>query len=230
MAEESRQVVKFSFYKVHPTWRREERDSREQHKRELANVVARFAQHNLLRAYTLVGLRGDVDFLLWQVADTLEDVQSLATEVYRTEFGGFLSMPYSYLALTRKSPYLGTHRHFGQEGGRAAADPDQRPYLVVYPFVKTHDWYQLPYEERQRMMQQHFTVGHKYPNVRINTTYSFGLDDQEHVVAFEVADLGDFLELVMELRESEARPYTLSDTPIFTCIAAPIDKVLESLG
>ena len=230
MAEESRQVVKFSFYRVHPTWRREDSDSREQHKRELAKAIAKFAQRNLLRAYTLVGLRGDVDFLLWQVADTLEDVQSLATEVYRTELGGFLSMPYSYLALTRKSPYLGTHRHFGQEGTGPDADADQRPYLVIYPFVKTHDWFQLPHEERLRMMQQHFAIGHKYPGVRVNTTYSFGLDDQEHVVAFEVADLGDFLELVMELRESEARPYTLRDTPIFTCIAAPIDKVLESLG
>ena len=80
------------------------------------------------------------------------------------------------------------------------------------------------------MMNDHFKVGHKYPSVKINTTYSFGLDDQEHVVVFEATDLGDFLDLVMELRESAARPYTLRDTPIFTCLAAPIAEVLDSLG
>ena len=104
------------------------------------------------------------------------------------------------------------------------------PYLVVYPFVKTDGWYQLSREERQGMMTQHFTIGHKYPGVHINTTYSFGLDDQDHVVSFNVTDLGEFLELVMEMRESSARPYTERDTPIFTCRKGEVMGVLESLG
>ena len=230
--EEQRQYVKYSFYKVDPAWRRLPDEEREAGKRELEAVVAESSGRMLLRSYTLVGLRGDTDFMLWQVASSVEEVQSLATQVYRTGLGKYVTMPHSSFALTRKSPYLGTHRHFGQEGARStmAEGADQRPYLIVYPFVKTHDWYQLPYEERQQMMQQHFAVGHKYPNVRINTTYSFGLDDQEHVVVFEATDLGDFLDLVMELRESAARPYTLRDTPIFTCLAAPIREVLDSLG
>ena len=108
--------------------------------------------------------------------------------------------------------------------------PEDHPYLVVYPFVKTHGWYQLPQEERQRMMGQHFTIGHKYPGVHINTAYSFGLDDQDHVVSFNVTDLGEFMELVMEMRESAARPYTERDTPIFTCRKGELSEVLESIG
>ena len=55
-------------------------------------------------------------------------------------------------------------------------------------------------------MNQHIGVGRKYPSIKLNTTYSFGLDDQEFVVSFEGDDPGDFLDLVMELRESETSP------------------------
>ena len=105
-----------------------------------------------------------------------------------------------------------------------------RRYLFIYPFVKTHEWYQLPQEERQRMMNQHFSIGHRYPSVKISTAYSFGLDDQEFVLGFETDEPEAFLDLVMELRESEARPYTLRDTPIFTCINKPLRDCLEDLG
>ena len=80
------------------------------------------------------------------------------------------------------------------------------------------------------MMNDHFKIGHKYPSVKINTTYSFGLDDQEFVVGFETNNAGDFLDLVMDLRTVEGSLYTLKDTPIFTCIHRPLDEALDSLG
>lgn len=230
MAEGERQFVKYSFYQVDPAWRRLPDEEREDHRRELEAAVGEFGGRMEVRSYTLVGLRADVDFLLWQVASDPRDVQEMATGVYRTQLGKYLTMTYSYLALTRRSPYVGGHRHPGQEGTSVTLRPEDSPYLVVYPFVKTHDWYQLSREERQRMMTQHFTIGHKYPGVHINTTYSFGLDDQDHVVSFNVTDLGEFLELVMEMRESAARPYTERDTPIFTCRKGELREVLESLG
>ena len=232
MADQKRQCVKYSFYAVDPAWRRLPEKERESGKQELAAVVEEFADRMTVRSYSLVGLRGDADFLLWLASWELEELHTLASQVYRTGLGKYLTMPYSYLSLTRRSPYLGSHRHQGQEGLRTTLRPQgpEHPYLIVYPFVKTHEWYQLSKEERQRMMEQHFAVGHKYPTVRINTTYSYGLDDQEHVVAFETGELGDFLDLVMELRESAARPYTLRDTPIFTCIAKDIREALDALG
>jgi nitrite reductase/ring-hydroxylating ferredoxin subunit len=103
-------------------------------------------------------------------------------------------------------------------------------YLFVYPFVKTRAWYALPKEERQRMMDAHIAIGRKYPTVKLNTTYSYGLDDQEFVVAFETDEPADFLDLVMELRETEASSYTERDTPIFSCLAMGLGETLDTLG
>lgn len=225
-----RQFVKYSFFKVDPLWRRLPHAERDDNKREFAAVVDESAAHMFARSYSLVGLRGDADFMLWQAADTLDSLQEVATRLWSTGLGRYLTQPYSYLAMTRRSQYVGQHRHGGQEGTRVRVRPGKAKYFVVYPFVKTREWYLLPQQERQRMMNDHFAVGHKYPSVKINTTYSFGLDDQEFVVGFETDSPSDFLDLVMDLREVEGSLYTLRDTPIFTCIHRSIDETLDSLG
>ena len=132
--------------------------------------------------------------------------------------------------MTRRSPYVEGHTHEGQEGVGRGIAPGSARYLFVYPFVKTHDWYQLPQTERLKMMSQHFEIGHKYPGVRIHTGYSFGVDEQDHMLAFEADDPVEFLESVMELREAAARPYTVRDTPIFTCVRRTLRETLDSLG
>jgi chlorite dismutase len=93
--------------------------------------------------------------------------------------------------------------------------------------VKKRIWYRLPYERRKAMMVEHFAIGHRYPQVKINTAYSFGLDDQEFVVAFECDEPAAFLDLVMELRESQASRYTERETPIFTCVLMPPADALQ---
>ena len=108
--------------------------------------------------------------------------------------------------------------------------PSDARYLFVYPFIKSREWYQLPAVRRQEMMTAHIAIGHKYPSVKINTSYSFGLDDQDFVVSFESDVPGDFLDLVMELRETEGSKYTVRDTPVFTCTSMDMGQVLESLG
>jgi len=231
MAQQGRRdFVRYTFYKVAAEWRRLSSGDRERDKAEFADVVAEFADRIGMASYSLVATRGDVDFMLWQVSPTLEALTELAAQVNHTGLGKFLSIPHSYLAMARPSPYVDHHQHPGQEGAGATLRITGRKYLFVYPFVKTHDWYQLPKEDRQRMMSQHFAIGHRYPTVKISTAYSFGLDDQEFVLGFETDEPDTFLELVMELRESEARPYTLRDTPIFTCISKPLRACLDDLG
>jgi len=78
-------------------------------------------------------------------------------------------------------------------------------------------------------MDGHIKIGNEFPSVKLNTTYSFGLDDQDFVVAFETEEPKDFLDLVMELRETVSSKYTLRDTPIFTCVQTPVEKVLDQL-
>ena len=226
----TRQFVKYTFFKVDLRWRRLPQADRERSKSEFAAVVDEFGSQISINSYSLLGTRGDVDFLLWKVSPSLELLDNLASQLNRTELGKFLEIPHSYLAMTRRSPYVDGHGHPGQEGTGEAMRTIGRDYLFVYPFVKTHDWYQLPMETRQQMMNEHFQVGHRYPTVKISTSYSFGIDDQEFVLGFETDSPSEFLDLVMELRETKARIYTLRDTPIFTCVHKPLKECLDGVG
>ncbi|MCC6175354.1 MAG: chlorite dismutase family protein [Chloroflexi bacterium] len=230
MATQQRQFLKYTFFKVAPSWRALPPDEREAAKQEVVEVLEAFAQRMLVQCYSTVGTRGDCDLMLWTVSDRLEDFQELTTRLFGSRMGPYLDLPYSYLAMTRRSQYVDKHTHEGQEGARLRITPLGTKYLFVYPFVKTRAWYMLPLEERQQMMNTHIKVGHEFPSVRINTGYSFGLDDQEFVVAFETNVPSDFLDLVMKLRETRASEYTLRDTPIFTCIAMTPDEMLDTLA
>lgn len=229
MADPRRDFVKYTFYKVLPEWRRLPDAERAAGKDEFAAVAAEYADRLALNTYTLAGTRGDADFMLWGVAPELEAINELAAQLNRTRLAGYLETPHSYLGMTRRSPYIDDHRHEGQDGAGDTASLRivGRRYLFMYPFWKTHDWYQLPQERRQEMMNEHFVIGHQYPQVKISTAYSFGLDDPEFILGFETDDAGGFLDLVMALRESKARPYTLRDTPIFSCLNRPLRECLD---
>jgi chlorite dismutase len=226
----SRQFVKYTFYKLDPAWRRLPPERRAEDKKEFAAVVTEIASDMTTRSYSTVGMRGDTDLLLWQATDTLEQVQDSATRVLSTSLGAYLDTSHSFLALTRVSHYVDDHRHEGQEGRSLEVKPSDARYFFVYPFLKTREWYLLEPEERQAMMSEHFKIGHKYPSVKINTSYSFGIDDQEFMVAFESDSPSDFLELVEELRGVRGSLFTLRDTPIITCIRKSIEDTLETLG
>jgi len=230
----ARQHVRFAFYRVQPDWRTRSATERAADREEVAALVREIGDRDavLVRPYSLVGTRGDADFMLWLVSERLDDFHELSARLNRTRLGAYLTSPYSYFAMTKKSTYVDKHEHPNQEGrsSRLVISPTGRRYLFVYPFVKTRAWYRLPSAERQRQMSEHIAMGHRYPSVKINTTYSFGLDDQEFVVAFESDSVADFLDLVQEMRGSEASTHTVRDVPSFTCISMDIDAVLSALG
>jgi chlorite dismutase len=226
-----RDFVKYSFFKVDPAWRLLPEKERQGSKAQFAEVLNEFSDRVSMSSYSMVGTRGDADFLLWKVSEELEAINELMARINHTELARYLTMPHSYLAMTRRSPYIDDNKHEGQEGTASATIRIiGRKYLFIYPFVKTHEWYQLPKGERQALMNEHFVIGHKYPDVKISTAYSFGLDDQEFVLGFETHNPSNFLDLVMDLRESKARPYTLLDTPIFSCISKSVEACLDDLG
>lgn len=225
-----REFLKYTFFKIDPQWRRLDHQERSMSKQEFGSIVNGFGKENIVKSYSLVGTRGNVDFMLWTVSRRLEDFQELTSKLLTSGLGKYLDTPHSYLAMTRRSEYLRGHQHEGQEDASLSRRPVNSKFLFVYPFVKKREWYFLPHGERGLMMAQHFKIGHKYPSVQIHTGYSFGLDDQEFVLAFETDEPADFSELVMELRSSEASRYTALETPIFTCIAMPINEILDLLG
>ncbi len=226
-----RQYIRYLFYKARPSWRQLSADQRDAARTELLAALEPFAERlPVLRAYSTLGTRADADFLLWMVTERLEDFQELHAAVLRSPMGAHLDTPYSYLAMTKRSQYVDRHEHADSEGRRTRIRPTGRQYLFVYPMVKKRPWYRLSLEERQRAMDEHIRVGHEFPRVKINTSYSFGLDDQEFVVAFETDYPADFLDLVEKLRGGEASAYTERETPIFTCVAGSVAEVLELLG
>lgn len=229
--KKGRQFVKFSFFKLDAAFRRLPEDRQRASKLELLSAIRSFNRRMLLRSYSLVGLRGDVDFMLWQVAPTPEPFQELMAAILSTSMGPYLTMPHSFLAITRRSIYdIGEMADGEAAEERIVIEPGEHAYLFVYPFVKTRAWYALSHEERQSMIDEHIRIGRNYPQIKLNTTYSYGIDDQEFVVAFEGDDPTDFVDLVMDLRLSEASMYTLRDTPMFTCRSLPLAETLDSLG
>lgn len=226
-----RQFVKFTFFKAVPEWRRLDGDERDRQVGAFAAVVEDWSGRNLVRCYATVGMRGDVDFMIWQVSYELDDIQAMAGELLGTALGGYLTTPYSYLSMTKSSAYVEKYAGPGEDRAtRLALAPGKHRYLFVYPLTKMREWYGLPAEERQQIMNQHIAIGATYSSVKINTTYSFGLDDQEFVLAFETDEPGDFLDLVQELRGSVSSAYTLTDVPIFTCVAATARGMLDALA
>jgi chlorite dismutase len=230
----ARQYIRYLFYKVRPGWRQElTATDRASAREELVEVLTQFKQRlAVLRGYSTLGTRADADFLLWMVSERLEDFQELQAAVLGTRLGAYLDTPYSFLAMTRRSQYVDRHEHLDGEGEgrRTRVRPTDRKYLFVYPMVKRRPWYRLSAAERQQAMDEHIRVGHEFPRVKINTSYSFGLDDQEFVVAFETDYPGDFLDLVERLRGGEASAYTERETPIFTCVAGGFAEILGLLG
>lgn len=225
-----RQFVSYSFYKISEEFRKLPVSGREAAKKSFIEAAESIKKEGILLSYSTVGFRSDVDIMLWLISYDLDAIQRVGSALRKSAMGPYLLAPASYLAMTKRSVYIDKHSHEGQDGNRMAITPGKAKYLFVYPFVKTRAWYLMSKEERQKAMDVHIKVGTEFPSVKLNTTYSFGLDDQEFVVAFETDSPQDFLDLVMALRETESSKYTLRDTPIYTCRMLELKEVLDLLG
>ena len=221
-----REFVKYTFFHLRPEWRRLPEGDRRSGKARFAEVLEHPPDGVVVRSYALTGLKAGTEMMVWAIAPELGPIQELHARLFGTPLGGYLDTPYSYLGLGRRSEYLGEHAH-GGEGADGRRRPSDLPYLIVYPFVKKREWYGLPFEERRRIMGEHFRVGHKFPRVQIHTGYSFGLDDMEFILAFEAESPAEFSDLVNELRPTEASRYTALETPIFTCVLASARRMLD---
>ena len=218
------QYVAYTFYRVEPAWRRLPVEERAAAKDAFAEAVdehmPRFAH---LRAYSTAGVRADVDFFLWKITDRFDELGELGAALNATPLAAWLETPYSYLATTKASHYTSARKP-------RKVEPQGSPYLVVYPFVKVRPWYALAEEDRQRAMDEHIRIGRdEFPGIKNHTTYSFGIDDQEFMTAFECEEPADFMHLMLRLRDSEASRYTERDVPIFVGRHVPVREALDRL-
>ena len=221
--ENEQYFFNFSFFKIDPKWRWMADLAKEESAKEVENVIINSGIR--YRSYSTLGLRDDAEFLLWFAAETVEEIQDVISKLYLTVFGKYIIPSQVYLSCTRSSTYArkGTLPSF-------VLGNEPQKYVVVYPFTKTREWYLLPQEQRQKMMDQHINVSEKYPTVTLNTTYSFGIDDQDFMLAFECDNLRDFQNLIMDLRQTAVSAYVAVDTPMISCVKKDIVPIITSLG
>jgi hydrogen peroxide-dependent heme synthase len=226
MSEEATYTV-FWLYKAQPSWRRtieswigDSYDAQD----EFASVLGKFGDKVSMRgAYSTVGYRHDVDMILWMVSKDPDSLQRLAVELKRTRLGQSLDMRYNYLGTAGSSQYDRTHGPAFMKGEAP------KNFLSVYPFTKTPEWFLLPFEERRDMMKFHGELGNEFPSILTNTVNSFGIQDQEFIVALEDDDPSVLVKMVQRLREAEVRKYTAADTPIFLGRRKDLVDVLKDL-
>ena len=175
----------------------------------------------IINAYATLGLKTNATLLLWFQADTLETIQNFLNTLLHTDLGNYLVISYTLFGMARPTQYSEKstgHLHTDRKGGK---------YLTIYPFTKTKEWYALDFDARRRLMGGHVSIGKKYPQIEQVLLYSYGIDDNEFIVSYEMDDLSAFQSLVMELRSDKVRAYTLKDTPIFTCVYKPFEEALD---
>ena len=216
--------LNFSFYKVDPKWRWLNDIGKEEAAKEFSSLIDIANTKMKVRTYSTVGLRKESDFMLWSISDSMEKIQVLTSKVYTTVLGKYIDTSEVFLSATRPSIYSNKVIPGFME------DDDPLKYNIVYPFVKSREWYLLPFEKRSEMMKEHINVGKKFPQVRLNTSYSFGMGDQDFMLAFETDSLIDFQDLIMKLRETQVNRYVVRDTPMIVCAYKKIFDIIMSLG
>jgi chlorite dismutase len=223
MSEEPRYYFDFCFFKVDPKWRWMADLAKEESAKEVENILK--ISQIMYRSYSTLGLRDDAEFLLWFASESVEKIQDVISKLYLTVFGKYIIPSHIYLSSTRPSIYTQGPKSHGWLGGE-----EQKKYVIVYPFIKTREWYLLPIEKRKEMMAEHIAVGKKYPEVKLNTTYSFGIHDEDFMLAFETDDLHKFQDLIMDLRETRVSAHVRVDTPMIVSVKKDLIPLIRSLG
>ena len=217
--------INFTFYKVDPKWRWLNEIGKDESSREFLELLKAANTKMKVKTYSTIGLRHDSEFMIWTISQSLENIQIFASKIYSTILGKYVEPTNTFLSLTRKSIYSNQVKL-----GFESDDDAQLKYVVVYPFIKSREWYLLPFEKRKQLMDEHIKVGRKYPEIRLNTTYSFGIGDQDFMLAFETEDLSMFQNLIMDLRETQVSRYILKDIPMIPCVLKGMDEIIKSLG
>lgn len=219
-----RHFFNFTFYKVDPKWRWLNEIGKDEAIIEFLELLKVANTKMKIRTYSTIGLRHESEFMIWSITPSVENIQVLTSKIYSTILGKYVEPVSTFLSLTRKSVYSNQVKR-----GFETEDAPMK-YVIVYPFIKSRDWYLLPFEQRKQMMDEHIKVGRKYPDIRLNTTYSFGIGDQDFMLAFETQDLSKFQDLIIDLRETRVSKYIIKDLPMIPCVLKNMDEIIKSLG
>ena len=216
--------LNFSFYKVDSKRRWLNDIGKEEAAKEFSSLVEIANTKMKVSTYSTLGLRKESDFMIWSISESLEKIQILTSKVYSTVLGKYIEPSEVYLSTSRPSVYS------NQVTPSFMKNEEPLKYNIVYPFIKSREWYLLPFDKRSEMMKEHINVGKEFPQIRLNTSYSFGISDQDFMLAFETNNLSMFQNLIMDLRETEVSKYIIKDIPMIPCVLKDMNEIIKSLG
>jgi peroxiredoxin len=173
--------------------------------------------------YDVSGLRADADLMIWWHSGSSDALQEAYGLLRRTALGRHLAPVWSQMALHRPAEFNKSHLPAFLAGEEA------RPYLCVYPFVRSYEWYLLPDAERRAMLAEHGKMARGYPDVRANTVASFALGDYEWMLAFEADELYRIVDLMRDLRASTARRHVREEVPFYTGRRRSVSELVAAL-
>ncbi|KAA1398247.1 hydrogen peroxide-dependent heme synthase [Aeromicrobium ginsengisoli] len=190
---------------------------------EVDELIGKLAADDVVvrGTYDVSGLRADADLMIWWHAPTSDALQVAYNAFRRTELGSHMAPVWSQLALHRPAEFNRSHIP------AFMAEEETHPYVCVYPFVRSYEWYLLPEEERRDMLREHGMQARDYPDVRANTVASFALGDYEWILAFEADELHRIVDLMRELRASRARRHVREEVPFYTGRAHTVSELTE---
>lgn len=220
-----KQFVNFMFLRVNPEWRKLDHAAKQVVKGEFQSIFDEFRDALLLYTYSLVGFDSKADLMFWRVSPSLDMVQEMTARLYRTNFGAYLETVDNYISATRNMMFVDS-----PSDERSRVQAGTAKYHFVYPCTKHKDWFEMPADERDALIEENFMVGKKFPNIKIHLTHAFGFNDHEYLISFETDEPKDFLALAEELRHTSASKLTLRGMPIYTCRQRTLMECLDGLG
>jgi chlorite dismutase len=215
----------YIFFEVAPDFYQSAPPLQRQAKQEFAALIEKSGEL-IITPYSTLGLKAGSTFMLWIRSESPEAVQTLLSLVHRTKLGSWLNISSTFFGIVRPSVYSG---RIGKPEQVMQNFESRLPYLILYPFTKTPEWHLLDHNNRGAIMGQHIKIGLEFPQIRQCLLYSYGLDDYEFLVSYETQSLEEFQDLIIRMRATIGRTYTLSDTPIFTCIYRSASELMEWL-
>ena len=189
----------------------EQAPSRESTTADLTQSVAaiKAAGAEVLSFYDATGFRAEDDLILWLAADRPEALQQAVRIFEASEAARLLERVWSAVGVHRQHEFSRGHRPSFMD----PQDFPRREWITIYPFVRSYDWYLLKDEDRRRILREHGEMGRKYPQVNANTTAAFALGDYEWLLSFEADDLHDLVDMMRDLRYTEARLHVRDELP-----------------
>jgi len=213
-------------YTLWAVWRRDpEHPVIEPDDRELSDVVQLIEESGVaVRGfYDVSGLRADADLMVWLHGATAEELQRAMRRLRRTELLRRLLPVWNALGVHRDAEFNRAHVPGFLRGIPAKA------WLCLYPFVRSHEWYLLPEDERKRMLAEHGRRGAAFTGVTANTVASFALGDYEWLLPLEADELTDLVDMMRDLRYTDARRHMREEVPFFTGRRLELAEIPEVL-